>query len=499
MLLYTNIRAFPGKERIEIIMKKTLSVILAVLMLASLTVAASANSFFFGRIIPAIGKNTLTVTQEGTPVAGAEMNLWRDNPYGEDTLVGAYTTGKDGSVCANGLNIGKYYWQDGSENVKASFRISGIRGEGVVKSAVDIPASISRTVTVDDAEVSISVDLSGGYVGEINSYGTIYLYSRLGPESQICNGFVMSPESYAERAEECKTNGDTYEEKNGVIRSSTTGEYGSTTILFQAGSGVYYMLVVDNTADAEDVYNRVQVVGPRSEIEGETEDGREQMTYMSADGFQIRYNALVVESWDIDEHTAVFSCLEEPDNTVTVTWIADKQPEEALYELTAEWGEQEAILRTEGLFPGTTDKWGCWRTFTDEDLVKCAIAGEYNGGVLMFVIESHLTGDDEKDMTISDTLAEIVDSITYFEFGEQTMYAYIPGVYQAADESGAAYEVILRADHTGTLNFQDSVVEVLWGSTELTGAGAKYAYTIEGDCLYLELGDEWIEFSRKDA
>ena len=103
MLLYTNIRAFPGKERIEIIMKKTLSVILAVLMLASLTVAASANSFFFGRIIPAIGKNTLTVTQEGTPVAGAEMNLWRDNPYGEDTLVGAYTTGKDGSVCANGL------------------------------------------------------------------------------------------------------------------------------------------------------------------------------------------------------------------------------------------------------------------------------------------------------------------------------------------------------------------------------------------------------------
>ncbi|MBO7404662.1 MAG: hypothetical protein II557_06770 [Clostridia bacterium] len=478
-------------------MKKALSIILAVLMLASLAVAASANGLFFGRrIIPAIGKNTLTVTQEGTPVAGAEMNLWRDNPYGEDTLVGTYTTGKDGTVLANGLNIGNYYWQDGSENVKASFRITGIRGEGVLKSAIDIPASLSRTITFDDKEVTITVDLSGGYVGEINSYGTIYLYGRLGPESQICNGFVMDPDDYAERVKGCMTYDDKYEVKDGVFWSYTTGEYGSTTILFQAGTDVYYMLYVDNTADAEDVYNRVTVVGPRSESEGE--DGREQMTYMSADGFQIRYNALEVESRDIDDHTAVFSCLNAPENTVSVCWIADKQPEEALYEITESWGDQEAILRTEGLFPGTTDKWGYWRTFSDENLVKGAIAGEYNGGVLVFVIESHLTGDDGKDMTISDTLSGIIDSITYFEFGEQTMYAYIPGVYQAADESGATYEVILNADHTGTLNFQDSV-EVLWGSTELNAIDAKYAYTVEGDCLYIELGDDWVEFVRKDA
>ena len=225
------------------------------------------------------------------------------------------------------------------------------------------------------------------------------------------------------------------------------------------------------------------------------------MTYMSPDGFQLRYNALTVESRELDDHAAEFVCLGEGNgaNKVTVRWIEGKQPEEALYDTTSAWADQEKILRTEGFFPGTTDKWGYWRTYTDAGLTKCAIAGEYNGGVLMFVVESVLTGDDETGMTVSDTLAGIIDSVTYFEFGEQTMYAYIPGVYQAADESGAAYEVILRADHTGILYFQDSVVEVLWGSTELTGAGAKYAYTIEGDCLYLELGDEWIEFSRKDA
>ena len=96
-------------------MKKALSIIIAVLMLASLAVAASANGLFFGRrIIPAIGKNTLTVTQEGTPVAGAEMNLWRDNPYGEDTLVGTYTTGK-AAGCAGPLSPCRpykgHFWQ----------------------------------------------------------------------------------------------------------------------------------------------------------------------------------------------------------------------------------------------------------------------------------------------------------------------------------------------------------------------------------------------------
>ena len=234
--------------------------------------------------------------------------------------------------------------------------------------------------------------------------------------------------------------------------------------------------------------------------ETETEDGREHMTYMSADGFQIRYNALNVESRELDDHAAEFVVLGEGDGAdkVTVRWIEGKQPEEALYETTFSWGEQESILRSEGFFPGTTDKWGYWRVFTDGDLTKCAIAGEYNGGVLMFEIESVSTGDEGRDMTVSDTLAEIIDSITYFEFGEQTMYDYVPGVYAAKGEDGAEYRVVLNKDHTGTLSFQDSV-PVLWGSIALTAPGAVYSYTVEGDNLYVDLDGVWVEFAKQIA
>ena len=230
------------------------------------------------------------------------------------------------------------------------------------------------------------------------------------------------------------------------------------------------------------------------------EDGHEQMTYMSADGFQIRYNALTVESRDIDEHTAEFVYLGEPTgaNKVTVRWIAEKQPEEALYETVEAWGGQEKIQRSEGLFPGTDDKWGYWRTLEEDKLVKSAIAGEYNGGVLMFEIESLLTGDEAADMTVSDTLAELIDSITYFDFGPQTMYSYIPGVYESADETGAKLQVILNEDHTGTLCFEDPV-EFLWGSTTLTAPGVSYSYTVEGENLYVEMDGDWVEFAKKTA
>lgn len=58
----------------------------------------------------------------------------------------------------------------------------------------------------------------------------------------------------------------------------------------------------------------------------------------------------------------------------------------------------DAIERSEGFFPGTSDKWGYWRSFSEKDgdgsVNKTAIAGEYNGGILIFDDEEHMTGDD---------------------------------------------------------------------------------------------------------
>ena len=232
---------------------------------------------------------------------------------------------------------------------------------------------------------------------------------------------------------------------------------------------------------------------------GESSDGREEMTYMSSDGFQIHYNARTVESTEIDEHTVKFVYIGESagSNMVIISYIADKQPEEALYELTSSWGDQESINRSEGFLPGTDDKWGYWRTLITTDsgsgIGESAIAGEYNGGTIMFEILSHMSGDDKIDMAVSDALSEIINSITYYNFEPQTMYSYYAGTYIA--EKG---KLTLKDDHHGVLSFQDDV-DVLWGSYYITATDGSFTYdfNIEGDNLYLDYDGNMMEFKRQ--
>ena len=228
-------------------------------------------------------------------------------------------------------------------------------------------------------------------------------------------------------------------------------------------------------------------------------DGHEEMTYMSGDGYQIRYNALAVESSEIDEHSAQFVYIGESTGTnmVTIRYIEDKQPEEALYDLTSTWGDQDAIRRREGFFPGTVDKWGYWRELYTEDggsgLAQTAIAGEYNGGVLMFEITSHMSGKDEIDIPVSDILSGIVGSITYDNFEPQTMYDYYPGSYAAANG-----KLVLKDDHNGVLSMQDDI-DIIWGSDYIMASDGTFTYefSIEGDNLYLNHDGEWIEFAKE--
>lgn len=227
------------------------------------------------------------------------------------------------------------------------------------------------------------------------------------------------------------------------------------------------------------------------------------MEYMSPDGWRVRYDGKTMESMEQDEHAAQFVYIGESagTNMVEIKYIADKQPEEVLYEVTEEWGDQEDIKRTEGIFPGTDDKWGYWRTLDAKEgtsgLGMSAIAGEYNGGVLLFVITSHMSGDEETDMAASDAIANVIDSITYKNFEDQSMYDYFPGTYKAGSENKLFRSVTLKKDHTGVLtDAKGNKTDVLWGSIELTAedGSAAYEYTIEGDSLYVNVGGDWVDF-----
>lgn len=230
--------------------------------------------------------------------------------------------------------------------------------------------------------------------------------------------------------------------------------------------------------------------------------------YKSKDGWTVSYDK---KMFSVNEGNGsvdfVYTGESAGTNMVEISYIPDKQPEEALAEITDTWGEDADISRIEGFFPGTTDKWGYWRTLDTPNegsgLGETLIAGEYNGGVLLFEIVSHDSADD--DTTVSDELSGIIDSITYENFGPQTMYDYIPGTYtmQMNDELdgqavSAEYSVTLNDDHTGKVRMQDDI-DVIWGSYELIYASGdgSYEYDIEGDNLMLNLDGVWITFERK--
>ncbi len=242
-----------------------------------------------------------------------------------------------------------------------------------------------------------------------------------------------------------------------------------------------------------------------AETEAEPDGEQDVMTYMSPDGYQLRYDPKNVESVEIDEHTENFVYIGESAGTsmLTVSYIDGKQPEEVLYELTESWGEQEDLARTEGLFPGTDDKWGFWRIQSDSEggsgLYQTAIAGEYNGGVLMFEIIEHMGDDEEMNTAVSDTLSGIIDSITYDNFEPQVMYEYVSGEYSQTDEDNKGYHISLNEDHTGTAKL-DEDIPVFWGSYELIAAdraNTTFEYSIEGDDLYLNYNGDWLSFAKE--
>ena len=227
--------------------------------------------------------------------------------------------------------------------------------------------------------------------------------------------------------------------------------------------------------------------------------------YKSEGGWSVQYDPALVEVQS-GGGAVDFLYTGNPDagpeaDLVTISVEADKQPEEVLYEITSNWEDQESITRSEGFFPGTEDQWGFWRTMdAPEDgsaPIRTAIAGEYNGGVLLLQHSAWVTGDEEADTKASDAMATIVDSLTYEDFQPQTMYDYVPGTYAAENTDGAIGEIVLNEDHTGVLKMQDDV-DILWGSIELMAADGSftYEYTIEGDSLMVNYDGQWLTFNK---
>ncbi len=231
-----------------------------------------------------------------------------------------------------------------------------------------------------------------------------------------------------------------------------------------------------------------------------------EMEYISENGWRVTYDPTVIEASKTDAG-ANFVYIGESagTNMVTISYIKDKQPAEALYDITSKWGaDEEDITRYEGIFPGTEDKWGFWRKYDTKEgntgLSETAMAAEYNDGVLVFNIVNHFADDEEVDIPVSGAIENLINSIKYEDYKDQTLFYYVPGVYKSVDEDGLETSVELKEDHTGTLHFQDDI-DIIWSSYEVYDEeeSFRYEYSIEQNTLYLDYDGNTLEFIREGA
>ena len=237
------------------------------------------------------------------------------------------------------------------------------------------------------------------------------------------------------------------------------------------------------------------------------EQASEEKEYVSDRGWSVKYDPSIITVNEGEDMTSfVYTGESAGTNMLTISYIADKLPDEVLSELTEGWGDPGSVESSESYFPGTSDKWGLWRTLLSNGegsgLSENVFAGEYNGGVLMFDFTTHKAEDDSIDIPVSDALSAVIDSIKYEDFGPQTMYENYPGVYKMeeteeieGEEMTYEYSITLNEDHSGVISIQDDI-NMMWGSNLLIGADFSYDYSVDGDKLTVDMDGNQLTFTK---
>ena len=143
----------------------------------------------------------------------------------------------------------------------------------------------------------------------------------------------------------------------------------------------------------------------------------EPFVYHDANGWSVKYDP---EVFTVNQGgpmtTFVYTAESAGTNMITATYTVDKTAEDSIKELGEAIGGDKVIY-TEGIFPGTEDVKGYWVVLNPEEGgsggYMTAIARDYMDGALIFEIDGHFGEDEENNMLVSDTLAGVIDSLTF--------------------------------------------------------------------------------------
>lgn len=247
-----------------------------------------------------------------------------------------------------------------------------------------------------------------------------------------------------------------------------------------------------------------------AEAAAEKKEENTGKTYESKDGWKISYdtNAFDLKEDTPGETTFVYKNGNAGSNLVAISYHPGKMPSEVLYE-KVEGIDDKNVKRSEGYFANTYPEWSYTRTVTSDEgsgLNETFTGIEHNGGTVIIEVLSHDEKDDDKNMSISDDISALLDSFTFTNHKPQEEYSYVPGTYTReykeeidGKEMNFKDTIILNPDHTGKVEFQDSV-DVIWSSNEIImpDTDERKEYSIEGDYLYYDLSGDSLEFQKEN-
>ena len=245
--------------------------------------------------------------------------------------------------------------------------------------------------------------------------------------------------------------------------------------------------------------------------------------YESEDGWSVSYNSELVDLEEGKDYVRfTYNGDANATNRIEFRYFPFTSTDIVLAEATEDY-DREDLERSEGYFAGMEDMW-CFHTDLVSDgrySTRGYTAVEYNEGVLLVERRGSIETDEERGELISDTMSVILDSVRFTDPEPQEEYDYVPGKYMlvqetkedaeatdaaagsvSADEAAAGYPayVALGKNHMGRLGYADPV-DIIWYSRDClikedNESGATYYYTIEGDSLYLQMGEDWIEYQK---
>ena len=237
-------------------------------------------------------------------------------------------------------------------------------------------------------------------------------------------------------------------------------------------------------------------------------------TYESEDGWMVYYDQNLIYVNEANGTTGfVYGGSAGGTEMLTFTYHPYDTTDEVLEDIESSYNRSQ-IESSEGFVGGNHGAWGYTIKVPAVEgtsgMGQIFTAIEHNGGTLLIERVFHASGDSDEARKVEEAFEEILSTFMFTAHEPEREYRDIPGTYQINDKklakSASSYPgttLVLNENHTGKFTGFDKEVDLIWHSRdgiirEPGVNGTSYTYRIEDDTLYLQMGNEQVEFIRDE-